>query len=367
MSAGLTLDRGTRPSLEDALSVVSRARRSGRARAFRVSIVLLALTAAVFAISVSLGDFPIPLGDVFPAIFGFGDPSADFIVQTLRLPRALTGLLVGIGFGMSGAIFQTLVRNPLASPDILGITSGASLAAVFVITKGADAYVDVGGSGRASVLAISAFVGALITATLMYVLAYRHGVSTYRLILIGIGVGAMALAGTEFLLSRATTAEAASSLVWLTGSLNARVWEQVIPLAVSLALLVPAAFTLDRRLRMLQLGDDAAKGLGVRVEHTRLYLMLVGVGLAGTAVAAAGPVAFVALLAPPVARRLARSPGPALVVSGVAGALLVLVADLIGRNLFSSTEIPVGVITGAIGAPYLLWLLARANRIGRTG
>lgn len=332
-----------------------------------VALVLLAGIVIVFCIGISRGDFPVPLADVLPAMFGSGDEGNIFIVQTLRLPRALAGLLVGVALGLSGAVFQSLLRNPLASPDILGITSGAALAAVFIITKGETAYVDVLATDRATILPIAAFVGAVLTAGLMYVLSYRGGVSTYRLILIGIGVGAVAAAGTEFLLSRATTSEAAASLVWLTGSLNARVWEHVIPLAIAIAILVPAILLLDRRLRMLQLGDETAKGLGIRVERTRLSLIVVAVGLVGVAIAAAGPIAFVAFLAPPIARRLAHSPGPALVVSALSGALLVLGADLIGRNLFSTTEIPVGVITGVVAGPYLLWLLARANKIGRTG
>jgi iron complex transport system permease protein len=357
MSMSATLERAE-VSLEDARKQVSRARAGGRRRVIRVSIVLAGLTTLVFCISLSVGDFPIPLRQVVPAIFGFGDPAAHLIVQTLRLPRALTGLMVGLAFGCSGAIFQTLARNPLASPDILGVTQGASLAAVLIITAHVAAT---------SLLPFAAFAGGIVTALLIYVLAYRRGVSSYRLVLVGIGVGEIASALTVYLLTKAQLNDAANATAWLAGSLNSRGWESVLPLALSLAILAPVALMLANALRVLGLGDDAAKGVGLGVERTRLSLLIVGVALAGAGVAAAGPVAFVAFVSAPIARRLIRGPGPAMIPSALAGALLVLAADLIGRRMFAPTEIPVGIITGIIGAPYLLWLLARSNRIGRGG
>jgi len=198
------------------------------------------------------------------------------------------------------------------------------------------------------------------------VLAYRQGVSSYRFVLVGIGLGAVAVAITSYLLTRAELFEAAEAVVWLTGSLNAAGWETVVPLAVALALLVPAALAMAGRLRALQLGDDTAKGLGVGVERSRLALLLAGVALAGVGTAAAGPVAFVAFLAPPIARRLAEAP-LTLVPAALVGALIVLAGDVVGRRLFAPTEIPVGIFTGLCGAPYFLCLLARANRSGRGG
>lgn len=342
---------------DDATAATRSARAVGRARSIFVSLGLCTAIVVVFCVSVSVGDFPIPLSDVVPAILGFGDPDSDFIVRTLRLPRALTAVLVGAAFGLSGAVFQSLARNPLASPDIIGVTAGASAAAVFVI-------VFVGGSHV--VVAIAAFVGALATAALVYLLAFKRGMSPYRLVLVGIGIGAVLSAITSYLLTRAEIYDAQRATVWLTGSLNGRGWEHVRPVAVFLAVLVPVLLWLARPLRIMQLGDDAARGLGVPVERTRMGLVVVGVALAAVATASAGPIAFVAFVAAPIARRLTRSP-LTIIPAALTGALLVVTSDLVGRRIFAPTELPVGVITGLVGAPYLLWLLARSNRIGRGG
>jgi iron complex transport system permease protein len=342
----------------DAVAVVLRARRAGRRRVRLVSGGLVLATALVFCVSISVGDFPIPLRDVVPAIFGHGDPDADFIVRTLRLPRSLTGLLVGAAFGFSGAVFQALARNPLASPDFIGITYGASAGAVFVI-------VVIGGS--AALVSFGALCGAFLTAVLMYALAYRRGVSSYRLVLVGIGVGSVFLAIIEYLMTRAEIYDAQRAMVWLTGSLNGRGWEHVRPLALVMALLVPVVVVLARPLQGLQLGDDTARGVGISVERSRGGLVLVAVVLTAVATASAGPVNFVSFLAGPIAKRLTRSSGAALVPAALVGALLLLAADLVARRAFAPTELPVGVVTGVLGAPFLLWLLARANRVGRGG
>lgn len=342
---------------DEATAATRSARAVGRTRSIFVSLGLCIAIVIVFCVSVSVGDFPIPLSDVVPAILGFGDPDSDFIVRTLRLPRALTAVLVGAAFGLSGAVFQSLARNPLASPDIIGVTAGASAAAVFVI-------VFVGGSHV--VVAMAAFIGALATAALVYLLAFKRGMSPYRLVLVGIGIGAVLSAITSYLLTRAEIYDAQRATVWLTGSLNGRGWEHVRPVAVSLAVLVPVLLWLARPLRIMQLGDDAARGLGVPVERTRMGLVVVGVALAAVATASAGPVAFVAFVAAPIARRLTRSP-LTIIPAALTGALLVVASDLVGRRIFAPTELPVGVITGLVGAPYLLWLLARSNRIGRGG
>ena len=323
----------------------------------RVGLVLALLVFAVFAVSVSVGDFPIPVLDVVPAMFGFGDEGPMFVVQELRLPRALTALFVGAAFGVSGAIFQAVARNTLASPDILGIMAGASLTAVFAIVVLDATFV---------VVALAAFAGALAIAALVYALAYRNGVSSYRFVLVGIGVGLAAAALTQYLVTEAELYEAAEAMVWITGSLNAAGWETIVPLGLTLAVLLPAALVPARHLRGLQLGDDTAKGLGLRVERSRLSILLVGVALAGVGTAAAGPLAFVALLAGPIARRLAGG-SLSLVPAALAGALIVLAADLAGRRLFAPAELPAGIFTGVCGAPYFLWLLARANRVGRGG
>ena len=344
-------------TLEEQRLIVRRSRTTGRARAISVSLVLTAITFVVFCISISVGDFPIPLSEVVPAVFGQGSESSDFIIHRLRLPRALTAVLVGASFGLSGAIFQSLARNPLASPDIIGITAGASTAAVILIVVG-------GASGY--IVSIGSLIGALITAVIIYALAYKRGVSSYRLVLVGIGIGAVLASITSYLLTRAQIFDVQRATVWLTGSLNGRGWEHVKPVAIAMAVLVPATLALARPLRILQLGDDTAKGLGVTVERKKAGLILVGVALAAVATAAAGPVAFVAFVAAPISRRLVNAP-VTLVPSALMGALLLLLSDLVARRVFAPTELPVGIVTGIIGAPYLVWLLARSNKIGSGG
>jgi len=342
----------------EAVHVIARARTARQTRSLIVLVVLAVLVFATFCVSLSLGDFKIPVIDVVKTLFGGGDRATEFIVNRLRLPRALTGLLVGTALGLSGAIFQSIARNPLASPDIIGVTYGASAFAVFAI-------VTLGLTG----VAVSAFaiVGAVLTAFIMYVLAWRHGVSSYRLILIGIGIGAIATSITSYLLTKARVEIAQQALIWLTGSLNGRDWSNVRSLAVTFVVLLPVMVLLVRQLRILQLGDETAYGLGLRVEGARLGLIVVAVLLAAVATAAAGPIGFVAFVAPPIARRLTRSPGPAMIASGLLGALVVGLSDLVAQHAFGDTQLPVGVVTGVVGAPYLMFLLARANRVGSGG
>ena len=313
---------------------------------------------AVFAWSLTVGDFPLALGDVIASLLGRGEDSTDFIVRTLRLPRGLVGLLVGAAFGLSGAIFQRLARNPLASPDIIGINSGAAAAAVFVIVM-------LGGSG--SQVTWGALGGATAAAVTIYVLSYKQGVTGYRLVLVGIGVTAMLSSVTSYLLTRAEIYEAQRAVVWLTGSLNGRGWDHVRPMTIVLVVLVPVVLALARHVSTLDLGDDAAAGLGTRVELVRSALLLAGVALAAVSVASAGPIAFVALVSPQIARRLVGGSGAALIPSAAVGALLLVSSDLVARRIFAPTELPVGIATAVLGAPYLLWLLARANRIGSAG
>ena len=342
----------------EAIQIVTRARAARQARSLLVIVVLAVIVFATFCVSLSLGDFKIPVIDVVKTLLGGGDRATEFIVNQLRLPRALTGLMVGAALGMSGAIFQSIARNPLASPDIIGVTYGASAFAVFAI-------VTLGLTG----VAVSGFaiVGAVLAAFIMYVLAWRHGVSSYRLILIGIGIGAIATSVTSYLLTRARVEIAQQALIWLTGSLNGRDWSNVRSVAITLVVLTPLMAFLVHRLRILQLGDETAYGLGLRVESSRLGLIVIAVLLAAVATAAAGPIGFVAFVAPPIARRLTRSPGPAMIASGLLGALVVALSDLVAQHAFGETQLPVGVVTGVVGAPYLMFLLARTNRVGSGG
>jgi len=325
-------------------------------RAITVTAILCGLSALVFVWSISVGDFSIPFSDVVATLFGGGSEDSEFIVRTLRLPRALTAVLVGAGFGLSGAIFQRLANNPLASPDIIGVNAGAATAAVFVIVIMA---------GTGLMVTIGALAGSIVTSLAVYLLAYKKGVTGYRLVLIGIGITAMLSSVTQYLLIKAEIFQAQAAMVWLTGSLNGRTWDTVRPMVVAMVILGPLTIALARHLRMLELGDDTAKGLGSRVETARSSLLLTGVALAAIGTAAAGPIGFVALVSPQIARRLVGVRSLGLVPAGVFGALLLLTSDLIARRIFAPTELPVGVVTAVVGAPYLLYLLARANSIGR--
>ncbi|BDI22258.1 iron chelate uptake ABC transporter family permease subunit [Herbiconiux sp. L3-i23] len=331
--------------------VIGRRRRATRSTV--VTLVLALLVVALFLTTLVVGERFYSLGDVFAVITGQDVPGASFTVGRLRLPRAIVGLLVGAAFGIAGMMFQGMLRNPLASPDIIGISYGSSAAAVTAI-----AFFDLGGAAVSPV----AIVGGLVVALLIYGLSWRGGVHGSRLILVGIAVGAVLLAVIQLVLTRTEVYKAAEALRWITGSLNSAFWGDVLPLVIAMALLLPAAFALSRQLSILQLGDDLAAGLGVRPERARLLIVLVGVGLTSVATAVAGPIAFVAFLAGPISTRLL--PGaPRMLPAALVGSALVLGADLVGANLLPTT-FPVGVVTGAVGAPYLLWLIARSNRNG---
>jgi iron complex transport system permease protein len=336
---------------------VRASRRAARVHAVGATGLLAAALAAVLAVALSAGEFAVPLGDVIAAVAGQGDGGAAYIVNELRLPRALTGILVGASLGMSGAIHQSILRNPLGSPDVLGMTAGGSLAAIFAITVASASF---------ATIALAAFAGSMAFAALVYAVAYRQGVSSQRFILVGIGLAGAAIAATQFLVTEASRLESAEMLLWLTGSLNAVGRETLVPLAITFAVLAPLAVALTPRLHALALSDDTATALGVRVEAARLAAIAVGAGLCGIGIAAAGPVMFVAFMAAPIARRLTRSV-LALIPAGIAGALIVLGADQLGRLAFAPAEIPVGIFTGAAGAPFLLFLLARSNLEGRGG
>jgi ABC-type enterobactin transport system permease subunit len=313
-----------------------------------VGAVVLVLLSAV---SLGRGDFPIGLADVLRAMAGVGDPGQQFVIRELRAPRIVVGLLVGAALGVAGALFQTSARNALASPDVLGISQGASAGAVAAIVLGA------GGVG----VPLAALGGALLTGALLFGLTWRAGVDGGRLVLVGIALWAVASAVVDWLLTRADIRDAASAYVWITGSLNARTWEHAVPLAIALALLLPLALAASRVLGVLLLGDDTARGLGVRLAAAQAGAVLIAVGCVAAAVAAAGPIGFVALAVPQLALRLTGGSRPPLLASAVLGAVLVVGADLVTRTLLPQV-LPVGILTAAIGAPYLLWLLVRGRR-----
>ena len=325
------------------------------ARSFGFGLVLLVVLLALLVVSVGTGEFSIPASEVVTTLLGGGDRSTRFVIETLRLPRALTGVLVGAALGAGGAIFQSITRNPLGSPDIVGFVQGASAAAVLEII--------VFGGGTFAIAAGSV-VGGVATAILVYALAFQGGVQGYRLVLIGIGISAMLVAVTDYLLTRSTLDQALAAQVWLTGSLNGRGWEHVRPVALALALLLPATALLARPLRMLELGDDTARALGIAVERSRLALIFVAVAMTAVATASAGPIVFVALAAPQIARRLTRAAGPGVGCAALMGGVLLLGADCASQRLFGDVQLPVGVATGVAGGAYLIWLLTREWRRG---
>lgn len=341
----------TRPSV---LRDVTRGRVRNATHRRLVVLTLVVLVVAGFAVTLMVGQTFYPPRDVVRVILGEQVPGASFTVGRLRLPRAVLAVVAGFSFGMAGVTFQTMLRNPLASPDIIGISSGASAAAaIAIVTLSLDEI-------QVSVLAI---VAALVVALLVYGLAFRDGVVGTRLILIGIGISAMLDSVTSYVLSRAAEWDLQEAMRWLTGSLNGVSWDQTVPALLALAVLAPVLLSQARNLSAMRLGDDTASALGVRVERTRITVIVAAVCLIAFATAAAGPIAFVAFLSGPIAARLAGGGGSLLVPAGLVGALLVLAADFAGQFAFD-TRFPVGVVTGVLGAPYLVYLIVRTHRAG---
>lgn len=325
-------------------------------RALTVVLLLLAAALTASVVLIGTGDFPIPAGDVLKTLVGNGNAGQEFIVNELRLPRVLVGLLVGASLGLGGALFQAVSRNPLGSPDILGLGQGATAGALVMIVLF---------SGSAAEVTVGALVGGLVTGMAIYLLAWKQGVHGYRLVLVGIGVSAILTAINGYLLTVSDIVDAARAVVWMTGSLSGRDWDQVWPMVGLCAVLVPLVLANARGLRMMEMGDDVSNALGVRVERVRALLMVAAVLLTATATAAAGPVSFVALTAPQLARRLTRSPGPNLLPSLCMGAALLVTADWVSQKVFGADQMPVGVVTGVLGGVYLLWLLVTERKAGR--
>jgi iron complex transport system permease protein len=321
-------------------------------RTAATAVASLLAIGAVAAFTLSTGGFPVPLGEVVRTLLTDGDPAYEYIVADVRLPRLVTALLVGAALAAAGAVFQSLTRNPLGSPDVIGCTQGAATGALLVIL--------VVGGGIVQ-LAAGAVAGGVLAALIVLGLSHRRSLHGYRLVLIGIGLGATLLAANNFLLTRANLEKAQIAQAWLVGSLNARGWEYVGPLAVALALLLPPTVLLGRWLSVMELGDEAATALGIPTDRARTALLLMAACLAAVATAAAGPVIFLALAAPQIARRVARAPGPVVLTSALVGALLLAVSDLAAQRLFEP-QLPVGIATGAVGGVYLAWLLARQWR-----
>ncbi|OOG68814.1 iron ABC transporter permease [Sinorhizobium sp. A49] len=321
-------------------------------RSFAVSAILLLLIAVVGAVSLSSGKFSIPPADVLRALLGGGDENIRMVVTEWRLPRLLLACLLGSALGLSGAIFQSLTRNPLGSPDIIGFSAGSYTGALMVILLFSGGYYQTAGG---------ALAGGIVTATCVYLLAYRRGVQGFRLIVIGIGMSAMLGAFNAWMIRQADLPIAMSAAIWGGGSLNGLSFEQVLPVLAMLVFITPILAALSRPLRQLELGDDAATTSGVNATRLRLLLMILGVALTALATAAAGPISFISLAAPQIARRITRTAGVALIPSALMGALLLAVADWVAQHAFG-VQLPVGVMTVSIGGFYFLWLLIREAR-----
>ncbi|PPF84113.1 iron-enterobactin ABC transporter permease [Subtercola sp. Z020] len=324
-----------------------------RTRTVWVVSALAVFTVALAVLAVTLGEYPIAPKDVFAAFTGQGSTSIQRIVLEWRAPRIVLAVVAGAALALSGAIFQSLTRNPLGSPDILGFSHGAYTGALVVMLL-------IGGNYVAT--SIGAFVGGVATAAVVYFLSFRNGVQGFRLIVIGIAVSAFLVAFNGWLLISVDVNSALSAATWGTGSFDLSTWGDVVPVLGTIVVLLPVLALTGSRLRALELGDDAAIGLGVRAEPTRLLLLVVGVALVAVVTAAAGPIGFVALAAPQIARRLTRSPGVALVPAAALGAALMLGSDVIAQRLIAPTQLPVGIVTVVIGGIYLVALLATQSR-----
>lgn len=302
--------------------------------------------------SVTLGAVDLSIREVIDATFGKGADRTLLVVQTLRWPRTLAAVGIGCALAIAGGLFQGIARNPLVSPDIIGIDSGATMVAVtwlvlFRTTEG---------------LPIATFIGAVSTAAVIYTLSWRGGVSPNRLILVGIGISAMTSAVSSYMLVIFPIEQTRPAIVWTMGSVYASTWVDVKMLWIVVALALPLAALLMHPLRSMMLGDTVTRSLGVPLERTRLAIILIGCALAAVAVAIAGPIGFVALMVPHMARMIAgpHSPGT-LFFTAVLGGMVLLISDVVAQH-FLPVTLPVGIVTSAVGAPYFLYLLYRSNR-----
>ncbi|MEM1238280.1 MAG: iron ABC transporter permease [Cyanobacteria bacterium P01_H01_bin.26] len=320
-----------------------------------LGLALVTLLAMVW--SVGQGEYPVPPLDVVRTVLGLptDNPDYGFIVNTLRLPRTLVAWGVGMALAIAGTLTQGITRNPLAAPGIIGVNAGASLAAVSLIVVFPGVPI--------AVLPLAAFLGALTVAVLIYCLAWNGGTSPVRLILVGVGLSLVAGALTSLMITFGNIFDVSQALVWLTGSVYGRSWSQVMAFTPWLVVFGLLSLVLSRELNALQMGDDVARSLGSRLEWQRGWLLLSSVALSGAAVATAGGIAFVGLMAPHIARQLV---GPSheglLPTAALTGGMVVVIADLIGRLLFAPIELPCGIVTAVIGAPYFLYLLIRDRK-----
>lgn len=314
-------------------------------------LVLASLVAAIWCLR--SGAVTLDFTQVFNALTGSAPRNITMVVTEWRLPRVVMAILVGAALGVSGAIFQSLLRNPLGSPDVMGFNTGAwSGVLVAMVLFGQ----------HLTAIAFSAMAGGVLTSLVVWALAWRNGIETFRLIIIGIGIRAMLMAFNTWLLLRASLETSLTAGLWNAGSLNGLTWAKTLPATPIIMLMLVCAWLLVRRMRLLEMGDDSACALGVSVERSRLTLMLVAVVLTAAATAIAGPISFIALVAPHIARRISGTARWGLTQSALCGALLLLVADLCAQQLFMPYQLPVGVVTVSLGGIYLIVLLVQESR-----
>lgn len=321
-------------------------------RSLLTGLALLALILLVAIASLTSGSYPIPIPDALRALSGEGEDMVRTIVIEWRLPRVLLAILLGASLGMSGAIFQSLTRNPLGSPDIIGFAAGSYTGALIVILLLSGGYYET---------AAGAIIGGILTALAVYLLAWRNGMQGFRLIIVGIGISAMLSAFNGWMIKAADLNVALSAAIWGAGSLNGLGFDQLVPVAIVLIIIMPLTMLFARPMRQLEMGDDAARASGVNANRTRVSLMILGVALTAIVTAAAGPIAFISLAAPQIARRITRSAGVALIPSALTGSGLLIIADYAAQHAFA-TQLPVGIMTVSIGGVYFLTLLIREGR-----
>ncbi|MGM0902695.1 MAG: FecCD family ABC transporter permease [Bacillota bacterium] len=329
-------------------------------KAMKTVLVLLAIATILFVLSAGLGEMKISPLSVVQVIFGGGTDMERLVVQSFRVPRIIVALMVGIGLAVAGGLLQGMIRNPLASPDILGITGGAAVAVVGFLAI----FSDEDNALLVSIkwMPVAAFIGAAVVALLVYILAWKNGVSPIRLVLIGIGISTLMQALTTLLMILGPIYRASQANIWITGTVHGSSWNEVKILVPLILVLVFCAFIMARTVNIQELGDEIATGVGGRVQRQRFILLMISTALIGSSVAFAGGIGFVGLMAPHMARRLVGSAfGAMLPVSALIGGILVMLADLIGRTLFSPLEVPAGVFTAAIGAPYFIYLLFKTR------
>lgn len=337
-----------------AIHIIQQGRRLRRRRWAAVTGLLALLACALCCAMLLLGNTIYPVQDVVRTLLGEQIKGASFAVNTIRLPRMLAGLFSGFAFGIAGYTFQTMLRNPLANPNVIGITSGSSAAAVFCITV-------LHASG--AVVSAASVAAGLATVMVMYVLSRGKSFSIGRLILIGIGIQAMLDAIVSYLILVSAQQDIPAALRWLGGSLNGSQMHELPPLVIAVLICAPILIVLGKHLSLLELGEQSATSLGLNTDQTRIMLIVSSVFVIAFATATTGPIAFVSFLAGPIANRLVGMGYSNIIPAGLVGANLVLAADLIGQFAFE-TRFPVGIITGMLGAPYLIYLLIRMNQKG---